>query len=36
MRMRDIPLGTTDWLGVEPTKHPGDAGVATWRTRPSR
>jgi len=33
MRMNDIPFGTTDWTGVEPTTHRGDAGVATWRTR---
>ena len=33
MRIDNIPFGTTDWAGVEPTTHKGDAGVATWRTR---
>ena len=33
MRLTDIPFGTTDWSAVEPTEHPGEAGVARWRTR---
>ena len=33
MRIDNIPFGTTDWAGVEPTTHKGDAGIATWRTR---
>jgi len=33
MRMTNIPFGTTNWAGVEPTTHKGEAGVATWRTR---
>jgi hypothetical protein len=33
MRISDIPFGTTDWSGVDPTTHPGESGVATWRTR---
>ena len=33
MKMSDIPFGTTDWSSVPPTEHPGDTGVATWRTR---
>lgn len=33
MEMRDIPFGTTDWSTVLPTSHPGETGVATWRTR---
>ncbi len=33
MRMTEIPFGTTDWEGVAPTSHPGEAGMATWRTR---
>jgi len=33
MRMDDIAFGTTDWSAVEPTEHPGDSGVAYWRTR---
>ncbi|MBX9827045.1 MAG: DHCW motif cupin fold protein [Xanthobacteraceae bacterium] len=33
MRIDNIPFGTTDWSGIAPTAHRGDAGVATWRTR---
>lgn len=33
MQMTDIPFGTTDWASVQPTEHPGDSGVAYWRTR---
>jgi len=33
MEMRDIPFGTTDWSQVAETTHPGDTGIATWRTR---
>ncbi|HEX7927901.1 MAG TPA: DHCW motif cupin fold protein, partial [bacterium] len=33
MKMQDIPFGTTDWLGVPTTDHPGETGKATWRTR---
>ena len=33
MQMRDIPFGTTDWSAVPPTTHPGERGVAIWRTR---
>lgn len=33
MKMADIPFGTTDWSAIAPTSHPGDSGVATWRTR---
>jgi hypothetical protein len=31
--MAGIPFGTTDWSAVEPSTHPGEKGVATWRTR---
>jgi len=31
--MSGIPFGTTDWSAVEPTRHAGVTGVATWRTR---
>ena len=31
--MSDIPFGTTDWSGVQPTTHAGEVGNATWRTR---
>jgi hypothetical protein len=33
MRMNDIAFGTTDWSAIERTEHPGDPGVAYWRTR---
>ncbi len=33
MRMRDIPNRTTDRSTVDATEHPGDTGVARWRTR---
>jgi quercetin dioxygenase-like cupin family protein len=33
MDLTDIPFGTTDWALVPPTKHTGESGTATWRTR---
>ena len=33
MKVSEIPFDTTDWSRVEPTRHPGVEGVATWRTR---
>lgn len=33
MQIRDIPFGVTDWQEVERTVHPGQTGVARWRTR---
>ncbi|MCP5153286.1 MAG: DHCW motif cupin fold protein [Ectothiorhodospiraceae bacterium] len=33
MRIDDIPFGLTDWTTVAPTEHPGETGVARWRTR---
>lgn len=33
MKMSNIPFGTTDWSEVDPTEHPGDTGMAYWRTR---
>lgn len=33
MNMQDIPFGTTDWQTVERSTHPGESGVAHWRTR---
>ncbi len=33
MQMADIPFGTTDWSTVSATEHPGDVGMAYWRTR---
>jgi hypothetical protein len=33
MQLTDIPFGTTDWSALEPTVHPGERGLAYWRTR---
>ena len=33
MRMSEIPFGTTDWSAIPPTRHPGEAGEAHWRTQ---
>lgn len=33
MQMSAIPFGTTDWSAVPATRHPGETGSATWRTR---
>lgn len=33
MQMQAIPFGVTDWSDVEPTRHAGETGMATWRTR---
>ena len=32
MVLTDIPFGITDWSTIEPTEHPGESGVALWRT----
>ena len=33
MDMTGIPFGTTDWSAVARTEHPGETGMAHWRTR---
>lgn len=33
MQLNEIPFGTTDWTGVQPTEHRGETGFASWRTR---
>ena len=33
MQMSGIPFGTTDWSAIEPSTHPGERGVARWRTQ---
>ena len=33
MQITDLPFGKTDWSAVEPTRHSGEAGTATWRTK---
>lgn len=32
MKIENVPFATTDWGKVEPTTHPGETGVALWRT----
>ena len=32
MRLTGIPFTLTDWASVEATEHPGETGVALWRT----
>ncbi len=32
MQMSGISFGTTDWLEITPTEHPGETGKALWRT----
>ena len=33
MDMKNIAFGTTDWAQIGPTEHPGETGMATWRTQ---
>jgi len=33
MHISSLPFGTTDWTQLEATEHPGESGVAYWRTR---
>ena len=33
MQISEIPFGTTDWSTVPETVHPGERGIARWRTR---
>ncbi|GAA5437342.1 DHCW motif cupin fold protein [Deinococcus aquaticus] len=33
MHLTDIPFGVTHWPDVPTTEHPGERGVARWRTR---
>lgn len=32
MQIQNIPFCITDWNNVAPTDHPGEAGMAYWRT----
>jgi quercetin dioxygenase-like cupin family protein len=32
MRIEGVSFCTTDWSEVAATEHPGETGVATWRT----
>lgn len=33
MRLEGIPFVTTDWSAVPRSEHPGETGVAYWRTQ---
>jgi hypothetical protein len=33
MKIENLAFELTDWSKVEPTEHPGETGVAYWRTR---
>jgi len=33
MQLQGIPFESVSWDDVEPTLHPGESGVAYWRTR---
>jgi hypothetical protein len=32
VKIVDVPFGTVDWSSVTPTEHPGETGIARWRT----
>ena len=32
MKIPDCPFTVTDWSGVAATEHPGETGMALWRT----
>ncbi|WP_283148908.1 DHCW motif cupin fold protein [Silvimonas soli] len=33
MHLAEIPFGTTDWTTITRTEHPGETGMAYWRTQ---
>lgn len=33
MEMKGFAFATTLWTDIAPTRHPGEAGAALWRTR---
>jgi hypothetical protein len=33
MQIQGIPFEVTEWSGLTPSEHPGEAGTALWRTR---
>ena len=33
MKLSGIPFGITDWSRIESTEHPGEQGLAYWRTQ---
>jgi len=32
MQIQNAPFCTTDWSSISPTEHPGQTGMAFWRT----
>ena len=32
MKIQDVPFMTTDWSKIPSTEHPGERGLALWRT----
>lgn len=32
MQLSDFPFGVTDWSAITATEHPGESGMALWRT----
>jgi len=32
MKIQAVPFQTTDWSRIPPTEHPGETGMALWRT----
>ena len=32
MKIQDVPFMTTDWSKIQSTEHPGERGLALWRT----
>jgi len=32
MKIEHVPFAAIDWTNVQPVDHPGETGVATWRT----
>ena len=32
MKIENVPFATTDWSQIVATEHPGETGVALWRT----
>jgi quercetin dioxygenase-like cupin family protein len=32
MKIENVPYTVTDWSAVAPTEHPGETGMALWRT----
>ena len=33
MQINDIPFGVTEWQAVSGENHPGEQGMAVWKTR---